>query len=54
MLLGEFKIQAGVNMYSQLHDYDNTNGFDLPKEMQLAASPEKHDGGVFETFLANA
>ena len=27
-------------MYCQLHDYDNSNGFDLPDETKLAAAPK--------------
>ena len=36
-LLAQFKIQGDGEMYSQLHDYENSHGFDLSNEMVLSA-----------------
>ena len=38
-LIGEFKIQDDVKMYSQLSDYEDLEGSDLSNEMELAAIP---------------
>ena len=39
-LLDEFKIQASAKMYCRLPDYDNSQGFDLSDEVNLAATPK--------------
>ena len=46
-LLGEFTIQGDFKMYSQLHGYDDSSGFDLSSEMGLAAISKR----IFTVFL---
>ena len=40
-LLGEFKTQEDVKIYSRLPDYDDFRGFDLYTEIELSAISER-------------
>ena len=45
-LLGEFKIQEDVKMYTQLPDCDNIHRFDLSSEMDLSAISKRIPDGL--------
>ena len=45
VLLGEFNLQENVTMYSQVPDYDDPRGSDLPNEKDLTAISKRIYGG---------
>ena len=44
--VGDFKIKGRVKTYSQLHDYDDFRGFDLPNDNDIPAISQR----IYEWF----